>query len=351
MAKRRKSRIQARGKTRKLDLAKIVRNIDAKNERAPRSEAQATFVLQGKLSAQRRALSRKMTPLVSGTDAKKAAPLIAQYNKDVRTLLRKQQPTARKAFKASNKRPHNRLISAQEAATAQLATLSGAQAIYRLQPFDIRSNPPGILWGSGTAQGGSYAKVFFSADSGDGEGTAMFQYFWTNRTPYTAVVNASCAALFRGVANTQADMGFFDGYASDLQDWVELQIYEYWKPGYPRAADPNYNLTERTHQMVFSMGSSGGSIFGDNDSDQLPLSRVHPLYYNGLVVPPQGMLVFRVVSKYSYWIESSSGFIQINLASRPEYGFRIPYLQVAVQNPFPPNPDVSGGGSAGTAVF
>jgi hypothetical protein len=355
MAKRRKSRAPARGKIRKLDLAKIVRAVEAMNELMPDSEADR-FAMRAKLAVPRQRLVRKLTPLVTGIDAKKAAPLIAQFNRERAALLAKREPAARRAFKASNRRPRNRLISAQDAATTseRSAIFTGSHAVYRLPPFDISSTPSAPLWGFGTAPGGSYAKVYDRAtdeETFSGKIDVGFYYIWTNPTPYTATVNASCAALFRGIVHSTADKAIIYGGVSELFCLVELQAYEYWKPGHPRATDPNYYRTERTRQQVFFQRSTGGSLFGDDDADTAPVSAVHPLYYNGLVVPTSGALIVVVVAKIGYWIHSP-GSVEIDLASRPEYGFRVPYLQVAVQNPLFPSADLDVFGSgASPAAF
>jgi hypothetical protein len=369
MAKRRRvkrgsstSKAGPRRKTAKLNLGKLRREIKALDRRLEREPDGLRTALASRATRQtrRRALTAKIAPMIvppvaNAGDARKVRAMLTRHNRETAALFRKEEADAKKAFAAGVRSRGS--IRRPAAVPATIAGPGfGTPFVHSLSPILIWAKPSWTLVEAdyGTVATGARAYTYFSASDGNDTIESNFWYLWTNATPWPAIVNATCTIGLRGLARLYATSGWLGGGSAYLSGQVELQVFEWWKPGRPRATNPNYYLTANTLQTVLSQqGVEGGAIWESwDDQEQLIRFRQgHTLRYNGLLVPPNGSMMFMVRTHFDSTVAGGSppwgpyADASVDFAYTPGYSIWIPSFTVAVQNPLPPaDPDLVGGG-------
>jgi hypothetical protein len=370
MAKRRRvkrgrstSTTGRRRKIAKLNLGKLRREIKALDRRREREPdgMRAAHQARGERQERRRALAEKIAPMIApmlagGGDVRKARAMLARHNRETAADFRNEEATAKKAFTAGFK--SRRSILRPAAVPMTIAGPSpGSPVVHTLTPILIWAKPAWTLVEAdyGTVASGARAYTYFSTSNGNDEIDSTFWYLWTNSTPYPAVINATCTIGYRGLSRLYATSAWFYGGSAYLTEGqVELQVYEWWKPGHPRVTRPGYDLTPNVlRTLVSNQGVEGGAIweFEGQKEQLIHFRQGHTLRYNTLLVPPNGSMVFAVRTHFKYIASGSGGAwgpyanVSIDFAYTPGYSIWIPSFTVAVQNPLPPvDPGLVGGG-------
>lgn len=355
MAKRRKSRSNASGKAAskapKLDLAKIKREVAALETRRPPDVDEAGRAMRAQLLAKRRALGKKIEPmLVKGLDVKKAAPLLEAYHRERARLLKKKDSATARAFAAAGQRGRQG-IAARRAALALLGTARPhlTPTIISLSPFLIKTIPGNALWDSSLASGNSWATLYRLYD-GTGEeefsySTKLyFYYLWHNVTDDHAGVNVHCSPWFTGTCQAVANTGFFDGGRATLYGAATLWPI-WWNQPNPAGTWPHTYPIPKTGQSkgFLNLEANGGGFWSMETGDVASRNFAGgiDLHYNSFVIPPRSMAVFEVEIKFQHY-ELDDGYVTIDFARYLGYSIAIPSLDIALFTGASVNPGLFG---------
>jgi len=257
MAKRRKPRSQTSAKTAskapKIDLAKIKRAVAALEKQRPPEVVEAGRAVSAELWAKRRALAKKIEPLlIKGLDLKKAAPLLATYHRERAQLLKRKDPAIARAFTATGQRRRSGLAAKRKALGALGAIRPHlTPTIISLSPFLFKTIPTNALWASSMAPGNSWAQIYRHFEGGEtlpGEAEKhekktelFFYYLWHNLTDDNAGVDVHCSPYLTGACQAVANTGILVGGDATLYGAVTLWPILWNKPN-PQGGPHTYPI-------------------------------------------------------------------------------------------------------------
>jgi hypothetical protein len=347
MAKRRrisrsKSSGKAVSKAPKLDLAKIKRAVAALEKQRPPVVADAGQVVGAQLSDKRRALAKKLEPLLAkGLDLKKATALLAKYNRERKQILKRKHPAIARMFAAAGQRRRSGIATRRQALDV-LATMRPhlTPTIISLSPFLIKTVPTNALWASSMAPGNAWAQMFRHyerapeyPEEAKFETHLYFYYLWHNLSDDYAGVDVHCAPWFTGACHAVANTGIlFGGFASLYGVATLTPIY--WNQPNPDGIQPHtYPFAKAGQaQLIVNLEASGGGFWSmeTGDSDSMYFDNGVDLRYRSLVIPPRRMMVFQVDFRFTHDSRMNDGYVTIDFARAPNYSIAIPSLDIAL---------------------
>jgi hypothetical protein len=330
MAKRGKSR--SKSGTRKvptINLARIKREIAALEKRRTPSVAEIARPILAQMRGRRRALAKTLgSMLASGQlDLKKAAPLLARYDRE-RELLRKKMESAVAPVLSATSQNNRRAATAQRKllATPGLIRPPHASVTIKLAPFLIRVNPFYVVTDESRAPGNAFVKFFLEKNTrSSGNVQLFFFYLWQNESTSYAVVNAACVPFLTGGMTAGAESGVFDGgyVTMEAQADFGLMLWNLPSDNSPHTSPP-WQTTQQVE--IQRLVADAGGFWSGRDIASRTFAGGIDLSYRNFSIPPGQLAVFQVFFTFGYNVDD--GYAIFDFATRSGRSIAIPSLDL-----------------------
>ena len=345
MAKRGKSRSKAGVRKPTIDIARIKRGLVALEQHRLPGVAEVTRPMLDEMRNRRHALTTTLGGMLANgrLDPRKAAPLLARYDRE-RERLRRKMDAAVKPVLSSASAGARRAAAARRKLLAMPGFIRPPHASITIQlaPFHIRATPASVVTGESRVLGNTFVKFFVEKKSGAGNIQLFFYYLWQNESAAGAVVNAACVPFLTGGMTAGAESGVFDGGYVTIEaqaDFIPI-LWNLPSDGSPHTYAPWQDTQQVELQRLVA---DAGGFWSGRDIASRTFAGGIDLSYRNFLIPPGQLAVFMVYFTFDYNVED--GYAIFDFATRAGRSIAIPSLDLDVMTAPAVNP-----GPFGTVV-
>lgn len=329
MAKRGRPKSNASSRKLPINLARIKREIVALEKRRPPSAAEVARPMLAEALAKRRALTKTLGKMLAGRqfDLKKAAPLLARYDRERERLRKKMESAVAPVLSAAS-------LTARRAAARQRKLLASglippphATTTIQLAPFLIRVNPAHVVTEDSRALGNTFVKFFFEKKSGEGTVQLFFYYLWQNESTSYAVANIACVPFLTGGMTAGADSGFFDGGRASMSaqaDFIPI-LWNLRSDTSPHTYPP-WQPTQQVE--IVELVADAGGFWSGRDIASKAFAGGIDLSYRDFAIPPGQLAVFQIYFTFDWNVDDGYAIFDF---SRFANSIAIPSLDLELQ--------------------
>lgn len=212
------------------------------------------------------------------------------------------------------------------------------EAVSAPYPFYVVLDKPFLIWptkglnfdDSHYESWNSWGKIKLdSAKSSEYGGISeklTFYFMWQNPVDKWAVINADGYLIHNGFCSVQSDSGFFAGdRRSSVAIYSKLNPMEWWNQ------PPTQPMSQSDQSVqIFSISCESGGMFDfDGGFNGSYIFRGSDSQYKLMIIPPNGVVVFEVVSVIYYSNGINGGNAHVDFSSN-DFKIICPFVLLAV---------------------